>query len=301
MGISREEIIKYALDLGFSDVRFADANDLVNAPSLSAPCSCAGHFSPTCVIVLFSDYLPAQTAPKGSISLSPYYIASNFSYHAGKKIAEYIEQHGANAALCQHLWAKKIAVKTGGFIGDNGFYYHERFGSYVCIETILTDAAEPVDYTQNIKDNEKKCLHCGRCTAACPSGAVGNIENCLKTHLYHKIPEHLRPCIYQLFGCEICQNACPQNSQSRTQAHTYTLEGLINGEYKKELKKIAGGNLVRANRLVSQAVIYAANQKEYNLADQIKEIAESSQEPVRTHALWAYEKLCEKNREAADK
>ena len=181
------------------------------------------------------------------------------------------------------------SLRTGGYIGDNGFYYHEQLGSYICIQTILTDALGPTAYSSDKQIN--KCTHCGACAAACPSAAVGDIQNCLKSYLYEKIPTALRPDVYQLFGCELCQSACPQNSDEKSDAHTYPLGGLLNGDFTKELKELAGKNLVRTNRLLSQAVIYAANKKEYNLAELICEISKNSKDPVCSHALWSYNKL----------
>ena len=102
--------------------------------------------------------------------------------------------------------AKGAALRTGGFIGDNGFYFHKDFGSYVCIQTILTDAVEPLPA---IPWNQA-CTHCGLCQKACPSGGVGQVENCARYHLCKQIPETLRGDVYQLFGCEKCQSAMPR-------------------------------------------------------------------------------------------
>ena len=83
----------------------------------------------------------------------------------------------------------------------------------------------------------------------------------------------------------------PLNSRETSTPHAYSLEELIEGEPIKELRKLVGSNTARHERILSQAILYAVNTKATHLADKIKALADSANEPTRTYALWAYEKL----------
>lgn len=283
MDLTKEQLNKYALSQGFADARFASADDFgdcdVQPSSLMKDVSS--------IVVLFMAYRSADPAPKGSMALSPYYIASHASYHAARAVASYIEQHGAKAVHTTEVSAKGSAMRTGGCLGDNGFYFHPVFGSFVCIQTVLTDFCEPSVYE---KDGIR-CLHCGACASACPSQAVGDIQRCLRYHINGCVPESLRGDVYQLLGCEKCQSACPLNDDARSEAVCFPLETLLSGEATKELRGIAGPNMARRGRLVSQAALYAANTGQKQLLDQLKQLADNEDEPIRTHASWAVQKL----------
>ncbi len=283
MATAKERACAKARELGFGDIRFAEADSPIRNTHGERLCLSSIMDGVSCIIVLFADYLPAPGASNGKMALSPYYVASDFAYHAARKLAVYLEENGARALHTTNISAKEAALRTGGFIGDNGFYYHPRFGSYVSIQTILTNAIEPEVY----EDYNKECLHCGACSLACR----GDINKCLRFHINGVVPESLRDEVYQLFGCEKCQTVCPQNSGQQTKPHEFGLEELLGGKYIREIKLLAGANLVRARRLLSQAVLYAANTNARHLAPKIKELSETADEPVKTHAIWAYEKL----------
>ena len=285
--VTREEIREFARGLGFDDVRFARANELLKETSgaLVSPESILEGAG--CLIVLFAGYFLNRPADEKTMALSPYYITSNASYHAAGRLVSYLDSRGIAAVHSVRLCAKSAALKTGGSIGDNGFYYHDRLGSLVCIQTVVTSAALPPDE----KSGRTECLHCGACARACPSTAVGNITACLRYHINGPVPENLRKDIYQLLGCEKCQAACPLNSSGLSEPVAFSLEELITGYLTKEIKDLAGTNLVRKTRLISQAVLYAAKVGAVNLAPLIGRIAECANEPLLTHARWAYRQL----------
>jgi len=109
-----------------------------------------------------------------------------------------------------------MAVKAGlGVKGDNGLLIHPLFGSYVFIGEILTTLPLETTCCENTG-----CLHCGRCAALCPGGAISagrvNTETCAshisqkKGELTEKETEILSRA-HTVFGCDICQNVCPMN------------------------------------------------------------------------------------------
>jgi len=284
----KQDFIHRALRLGADDVRFAGTNgvlmfgedDRVDISSMLP--------GATCIVVLFSAYLPAaEGAPAGFMPLSAYYPASNRAYHAARALTAWLWEQGASALHDTELPARAAALRTGGFIGDNGFYYHERFGSYVAIQTILTDAFAPDEAVPAVNC----CTHCGACAAACPSAGTKDLSRCLRRHINHEVPEALRGDVYQIMGCEKCQSACPLNPPGHSETRIFALDKLLSGEATDELRALAGSNFMRSGRLKSQAALYAAATGARQVLPQLFELSQTADEPVRTHARWAYEKL----------
>ncbi len=286
--IVKNDFLAYALSLGVSDVRFARADGFLAFSETDQVDIRTRLHNATCIVVLFTGYLPAEGAPEGFMPLSAYYVASNTGYHAAKALSAWLREGGAAALHDIDLPARAAALRTGGFIGDNGFYYHDRLGSFVAIHTILTDAFPP---DETVSD-ENRCTHCGLCTAACPSNATADLSRCLRKHINHDIPEHLRGNVYQILGCERCQSACPLNPDGLSEPHSFALEALLSGEATDAVRNLAGSNFVRSGRLKSQAALYAAATGQRQLLPQLWELSQSAGEPVRSHALWAYQQLC---------
>ncbi len=100
-----------------------------------------------------------------------------------------------------------------GVVGDNGLLIHPRYGSYVFIGAIVTDA--PLPPTGGAV---AACPHCGACAAACPGGCLpgGERDSCLsalsqkKGALTPEEEETLRRGGL-VWGCDACQEACPLN------------------------------------------------------------------------------------------
>jgi len=285
MDVTKEQLVKFALEQGFDDIRFAGADDMAEKIDMKQPHALLD--SAACIVVLFAAYRPASPAPPGRMALSAYYIASHASYHAARSVADYLKQHGADALHTTAINAKEAALRTGGFLGDNGFYYHPSLGSFVCIQTVLTNLCEPSVYQKD----DMQCLHCGACAAACPSNAVGDIQRCLRYYINGTVPEALRSDVYQLLGCEKCQTACPLNDAAQSDPVHFALEEIFSGGATAGLRGIAGPNMVRRGRLISQGALYAAATGQRQLLDRLRLLAENEAEPIRTHALWARDKL----------
>jgi len=286
--MNKQEWTQIALSMGADDVRFASAQGTLAFGEADCFDIAARLPGATCIIVLFSAYLPASPgAPEGYMPLSAYYPASNRSYFAAKALAERLREQGASALHDTELPARAAALRTGGFIGGNGFYYHERFGSYVAIQTILTDAFAPDEPAAA----NNRCMHCDACATACPSAAVGDIPHCLRRHINHEVPEALRGDVYQILGCEKCQIVCPLNPPGTSEPCVFPLERLLSGEATGELRVLAGSNFVRRGRLQSQAALYAAATGQTQVLPHLTELSQTAEEPVRTNVLWAIQKL----------
>lgn len=104
-----------------------------------------------------------------------------------------------------------------GVRGDNGLLITPRWGSYVFLGEIVTTLPLPPHSGPDGGD----CLHCGRCSRACPGSCLagGRVEatNCL-SEISQKKGE-LTPAEAALvkgspllWGCDQCQLSCPLNA-----------------------------------------------------------------------------------------
>ncbi len=282
--LSNGDIRERSIALGITDIRFAPADDMITVKGECLPAASLVSAA-SCIIVLFMAYLPAKAASNGNIALSPYYIASNMAYGAAKALTAFIRESGAQALHTASISAKAAALGTGGFIGDNGFYYHDAFGSHVCIQTIISSAGQPEEYGHK----RGECLHCGACKQHC--AAVDNLDFCVRAHMHGVVPQALREGVYQLLGCERCQSVCPLNTKETSRPFEFSVKELLCGGYKYKLKELAGANMARTQRVLSQAALYAGAANMRELTEELRRLAETADDPVKTHALWAHKKL----------
>lgn len=106
-----------------------------------------------------------------------------------------------------------------GWIGKNGLLINSEIGSFFCLGLIITDS----EFILSLSKDEQKagsCGDCRRCIDACPTGAIvseGEIDcnrciSYLTTEHKGDIPHEIRQKMGGLvFGCDICQEACPYN------------------------------------------------------------------------------------------
>lgn len=110
------------------------------------------------------------------------------------------------------------AIAGLGIRGDNGLLINEKYGSFVFIGELLTDAPpsllgakEPI--------TPLRCPSCGACKNACPSGCLrGESTLCLSavTQKKGELTEEERALLLQgnsLWGCDVCQEICPYNQR----------------------------------------------------------------------------------------
>lgn len=119
-----------------------------------------------------------------------------------------------------HGWAmdRAVAERAGiGFTGKNACLITPAAGSYVMLAELLLSLPLRAD-----PPSRKGCGSCRACIPSCPTGAIrapGVIDatRCISyLTIEHRGPiaETLRPLMGSwVFGCDLCQEACPINSR----------------------------------------------------------------------------------------
>jgi len=125
---------------------------------------------------------------------------------------------------------RDLAARAGlGWIGRNGCLIHPRWGSYLLLAEIIVDVPLPPDAPL-----ENRCLDCGRCAEACPTGAITDdglvdARRCisyLTVENRGSIPEEFRRAMGgRVFGCDACQEACPYNAVAKAPPGDPALRG----------------------------------------------------------------------------
>lgn len=189
--------------------------DIINERLLSREDFCARS-----ALVFLVPYYAGET-----VNLSRY--AAGRDYHiAIKEITErliagikekYPEAHAKGYGDHSPIAERAAALRAGlGILGDNGLIIHEKYGTYVFIGDVITDLP-PEALGAKLPQSLRTCEHCGRCKAACPTGILrGESKDCLSAITQKKgtLTEDeiaLMRRYNTVWGCDLCQSACPHN------------------------------------------------------------------------------------------
>jgi len=116
------------------------------------------------------------------------------------------------------LFEKPFAQLAGlGFIGKHTLLVNPDLGSFLFLGEVATDAELPFD-ERSAMDG---CGDCRRCMDACPTGAlteprVLDARRCVsyRTQREDIPPLEEKPLNGMLWGCDLCQAACPYNEKA---------------------------------------------------------------------------------------
>jgi len=140
-------------------------------------------------------------------------------------IVDNIDTSSTNIAFVDTgpLVDRGIAVKAGiGFYGYNCNVINHQFGSCIFIGSLLTSLDLPPDSVEMME-----CMKCNKCIAACPTQAIVapykiNSKQCLAYLTLTKGEagnEYQNKLTDQVYGCDICQQVCPHNSDVPNHTH----------------------------------------------------------------------------------
>lgn len=200
------------------------------------------------VIVYLAPYNHGQKSENVSLYATgmDYHIVCS---HIGQYIIDQLTKYGYGGicfADSGPLDERKLALKAGlGIKGKNGFVINEQYGTFTFIGYIITDCEFPY---KNFETGN--CLNCGKCINSCPGGALtekGFLEEKCLSYLTQKkgiLNDDEIKLIKKgscAWGCDICQNCCPMNKNTKLTPIPYFKENLIlciNDEYlsNKEFK-----------------------------------------------------------------
>lgn len=138
-----------------------------------------------------------------------------------KGAEEVLQRAGHRARVCVDsvpILERALCRRAGlGFIGKNGMLLHPEYGSYLFLGVVITDLEVPAG-----TEIPEGCGTCTRCLAACPTEAlvaprILDARRCISTWtVEHQgdFPEETPPLHGHLFGCDLCQEACPYNPRA---------------------------------------------------------------------------------------
>lgn len=201
---------------------------------------------------------------------------------------------------------RHLAWRAGlGVFGYNNCLINETFGSWFVIGYILTNLELEPD-----KPKETRfCSSCNLCIRECPTGALEkpyliNPKKCISYILQSKenIDVATRELLgTRLYGCDKCQNMCPQNfdvkitaleefKSSRNQIDLIELLNISNREFKIKFSKNSAG--WRGKKILQRnAIIALGNQKNKDALPYIFPFLSDARAEIREYAKWAINKI----------
>ncbi len=196
----------------FADMRFTMAQPEVSChPEQLLP------NARTVISAALCYYAPSREAPPAHGRL-PRYTWKDYYARLRDKLDALGRRIGGEYRVLvdenQHVDREAAARAGVGFYGKNTMLITRRFGSWVVLGTLVTDAE-----LERTPPLELDCGSCTLCIEACPTGALDepgtlDAEKCLSywTQSARPIPDEYRAELGdQVYGCDICQDVCPWN------------------------------------------------------------------------------------------
>lgn len=144
---------------------------------------------------------------------------------------------------------RRLALEAGlCFKGRNQMCINQKYGSYFFIGYIACNEEFEIK-----KHDVRFCMNCGRCSEACPGGALNDgfdESKCLSAITQKKgtLTEYENNLIKNndyIFGCDICQKVCPYNVNASKTSIADFCENLIFNLELNELKSMSNNEFKR--------------------------------------------------------
>jgi epoxyqueuosine reductase len=202
----------------------------------------------------------------------------------------------------QHVDREAAARSGVGFYGKNTMLITRRYGSWVVLGTLVTDAE--LEATPPLATD---CGECRLCIDACPTGALeqpGTLDatRCLSywTQSPDAIPVAYRAALgAQAYGCDICQDVCPWNrgvekrraDAPEAHAHVDLLAWLEADQHALEAYDRLYVPRNDPRFLRRNAAVALGNVGGGEHADALARAAADADDLVAEHARWALERI----------
>ena len=204
-------------------------------------------------------------------------------------------------AILERGWAERAGL---GWIGKHSGLLSTTMGSWFLLAEVLVDHELEPDAPLA----REHCGTCVRCIVACPTRAIVapyqvDARRCISyLTIEHRgaIPRELRAAVGDwVFGCDLCQEACPWNRfasparEARLHARTlegWTLERLLAIDEPGFAVLFAGSPIRRAQRagLARNICVALGNRGQaHSVPALARAAAEDPDAMVRAHAVWA--------------
>ncbi|MBI2758605.1 MAG: tRNA epoxyqueuosine(34) reductase QueG [Chloroflexi bacterium] len=204
---------------------------------------------------------------------------------------------------------RELAQRAGlGWIGKNSMLINPKAGSYFLLAEIFLD----LDLEPDPPFTTDHCGTCTRCIEACPtqcilSNKTIDARRCisfLTIELKEEIPPELRPMLGNwVFGCDICQAACPWNRfaasentselKPRADAPRPNLIRELELMPKDFNTKFKNSPVKRAKRrgYLRNVAVALGNSKDANTLPALTKALDDPEPLVREHAAWAIQEI----------
>jgi len=207
---------------------------------------------------------------------------------------------------------KDFAFKAGmGWIGRHSLFIHPQTGSFCVLGCLMTTVE-----IDKVKMNELTdiCKSCSLCIESCPTGCINNnrtirFSDCISYQTIENrgvVPKKLREKIgNHIFGCDICQNICPQNRNISTQENALDFQPIIKNTLpikegltmtKNEFqKKYYATPVLRCSYegFLRNLIIAAGNSKQKHNLPQLMGFLNNQSPILRVHAAWAIKMIAD--------
>jgi epoxyqueuosine reductase len=197
--------------------------------------------------------------------------------------------------LLEREWAARASL---GWVGKNTLLLHRARGSYFFLAELVTDLE-----VEAVALPDDHCGGCSRCLTACPTNALTpyamDPRRCISyLTIEHRsaLPVDLRPKLENwVFGCDVCQEACPWNTEPREAAEELTpflpsLLALDRGAFRARFGRTAVTRTKRRGLLRNVAVALG-NSGNPEAVPPLVAALEDPEPLVRGHAAWALGRL----------
>lgn len=183
--------------------------------------------------IIFVSYYKQEVLPiKPQAGLIASYARGRDYHHIHrkrlKKFILWLEEQSGQQGIARGfsdsapVLEKALAVQAGlGWFGKNTLLIHRKFGTYILLSGLFTT----LEFDCAVSAPRlPRCGSCQRCMDACPTQALVSpyrldARKCLSYHLIESknpIPEEIaKNNPGYVFGCDICQDACPHNVRTK--------------------------------------------------------------------------------------